>query len=132
MKTSLSQLSVQSLQTPVSRPAVCSPSVAFFFAWKKGVQIAGLRFFGDGSQEGFKKSDCRWHLRPNLRVIKKSFEVLTDQERVFLAALVSFFNADEGGDLLKQSGVRGLSDLGILTFEQCDVIAGLIMNNHAW
>lgn len=132
MKTSLSQLSVQTLQTPVSRPSLCSPSVAFFFAWKKGVEIAGFRFFGDGSQQGFKKSDCRWHLRPNMQVVKKNFEILTDQERVFLAALVSFFNAEEGSSLLKQSGVRGLSDLGLLTYEQRDVIAGLIMHHHAW
>jgi hypothetical protein len=67
-----------------------------------------------------------------MQVVKKNFEILTEQERIFLAALVSFFNAEEGSSLLKQSGVRGLSDLGLLTYEQRDVIAALIMHNHAW
>jgi len=71
-------------------------------------------------------------LRPNLRVISTLFEVLTHQERVFLAALVSFFDTDIGSDLLKQSGVKGLSDLGVLNVEQRDVLAALILHNHAW
>lgn len=135
MKSSAaSQLARKPLQRPVDKPSseVCNPAVAFFFAWKRGVELAGSRYFGDGSQEGFQKANCRWDLRPNIRVIKSSFEVLTEQERVFLAALVSFFDTEEGSDLLKQSGIRGLSDLGLLNIEQRDVIAGLIMHNHDW
>lgn len=132
--TVVSQLSRKPLQRPVDKPSseVCNPAVAFFFAWKRGVEIAGSRYFGDGSQEGFQKANCRWDLRPNIRVISKNFEVLTEQERVFLAALVSFFDTNEGSSLLKQSGIQGLSDLGLLNIEQRDVIAGLIMHNHDW
>ncbi|WP_285374213.1 hypothetical protein [Pseudomonas sp. lyk4-TYG-107] len=132
--TSVSQLSRQTLQKPVTKPSseICNPAVAFFFAWKKGVELAGYRYFGDSSQEGFIKANCRWDLRPDLRVINSKFEVLTEQERVFMAALVSFFNPDEGSNLLKQAGVKGLCELGLLNVEQRDVIAGLIMHNHAW
>jgi hypothetical protein len=132
--SNISQISRKSLQQPVSKPSseVCNPAVAFFFAWKKGVELAGTRFFGDGSQEGFTNANCRWDLRPNIRVISCSFEVLSGQERMFLAALVSFFNTGEGNNLLKQSGMKGLSDLGLLNVEQRDVLAGLIMHNHDW
>lgn len=136
--SSISQLSrkptQKSLQKPVDRPSseICNPAVAFFFAWKRGVELAGTRYFGDGTQDTFSTANCRWDLRPKMRVINNNFEVLTEQERVFLAALVSFFDTDRGSSLLEQAGVRGLSDLGLLNVEQRDVIAGLIMHNHDW
>ena len=135
MNTStVTRLTAQALSPSenVLLPEVCKPAEAFFFAWKKGVELAGCRYFSDGSLDSYKNASCRWDLRPNLRVISTLFEVLTQQERVFLAAMVSFFDTDVGSDLLKQSGVKGLSDLGVLNVEQRDVLAALIMHNHAW
>lgn len=116
----------------ISCSEVCNPADAFFRAWKTGAELAGCRYFGDGTLKGIKEASCRWDLRPNLRVVNTLFEVLTEQERVFLAALVSFFDPDVGGSLLQQSGVKGLADLGLLTTQQRFVIAGLVMHNHAW
>ncbi|MCU7247277.1 hypothetical protein [Pseudomonas koreensis] len=132
--TTLSQLPRLSLQKPVSKPSspACNPADAFLFSWKQGVELSDCCYFGDGSHEGFKNASCRWDLRPNMRLILSKFDVLTERERVFLAAMVSFFNAEEGSNLLKQAGVKGLSDLGVLSHGQRDVIAGLIMHNHAW
>ncbi|MFW0887943.1 UNVERIFIED_CONTAM: hypothetical protein MKS84_14735 [Pseudomonas sp. JL1] len=135
MKNStVTQFSSLSQASPVDYlPADASnTAAAFFFAWKQGVALAGYNYFGDGSKAGFNKANCRWDLRPILRMIDKNFEVLSTHERIFLAALVSFHDTGKGADLLKQSGVKGLADLGLLEPEQRDVIASLIMHYHGW
>lgn len=135
MKNStVTQLSSPSQTAPADYlPAdACNTAAAFFFAWKQGVALAGYHYFGDGSKAGFNKANCRWDLRPILRMIDKNFEVLTNHERIFLAALVSFHDTGKGGELLKQAGVKGLADLGLLHSEHRDVIASLIMHYHGW
>ncbi|MHC8334091.1 hypothetical protein [Pseudomonas sp. LB3P25] len=107
-------------------------AAAFLYAWKQGVAIAGPTFFGDGTQTGLNRATCRWDLRPNLRTINSAISILSDNERVFLAALVSFYDADEGSALLKQVGIRGFADLVVLDPERRDVIASLVMHHHGW
>lgn len=132
--TTVPQLSSLSQSSHVARlPADAGNTAAdFFFAWKQGVALAGYVYFGDGSKAGFNKACCRWDLRPIMRMIDKNFEVLSTQERVFLAALVSFHDTGKGGELLRQSGVKGLADLGLLEAEQRDVVASLVMHYHGW
>ncbi|TPG90335.1 hypothetical protein EAH72_29480 [Pseudomonas caspiana] len=107
-------------------------AAAFLYAWKQGVALAGPTYFGDGTQISLNNATCRWDLRPNLLMINNAINVLSTNERVFLAALVSFYDTDEGGVLLKQVGVRGLADLGVLDPERRDVIASLVMHHHGW
>ena len=37
---------------------------AFFEAWKRGVEIAGPQWFGDGTREGLNQAKSKWDLRP--------------------------------------------------------------------
>lgn len=105
---------------------------AFFHAWKRGVELVGPGLFGDGSREGLDLAVEKWDLCPNVALIKKAIGAMSSGEKVFLAALVSFYNAETGGALLKRVGVRGLSDLGGLDLERRKVIAALILNYTGW
>lgn len=129
-----SQLSSLSQHTPIIQPPINfdSTAAAFLFAWKQGVSLAGPTYFGDGTKTGFDKSNCRWDLRPNLLMINNAIDVLSTNERIFLAALVSFYDTEEGSALLNRVGIRGLADLGLLDLERRDVIASLIMHYHGW
>ena len=39
---------------------------AFFEAWKRGVEIAGPEWFGDGTREGLNQANTKWDLRPDM------------------------------------------------------------------
>ena len=70
---------------------------AFFEAWKRGVEIAGPEWFGDGTREGLNQAKSKWDLRPNMLRLNDALGVLSSGERMFLSAMVSFYNAREGG-----------------------------------
>jgi hypothetical protein len=70
---------------------------AFFEAWKRGVEIAGPEWFGDGTREGLNQANTKWDLRPDMLRLNDALGVLSSGERMFLSAMVSFYNAREGG-----------------------------------
>lgn len=105
---------------------------AFFEAWKHGVELAGVRFFGQGTREAFELALTKWDLCPNVHLIKAAIGPMSSGEKVFLAALVSFYNARDGGALLRRVGVQGLSDLGGLDAQRREVIASLLLYYHGW
>ena len=39
---------------------------AFFEVWKRGVEIAGPQWFGDGTREGLNQAKSKWDLRPDM------------------------------------------------------------------
>ncbi|MEO9332746.1 MULTISPECIES: hypothetical protein [Gammaproteobacteria] len=105
---------------------------AFFEAWKRGARIAGAEWFGDGTREGLQKATTKWDLRPNLLMISDALGVLSGGQRMFLAAMVSFYNSHEGGAMLKRCGFEGLSDLGGLDLQRRKVIADLTLHYTGW
>ena len=105
---------------------------AFFDAWKRGAEIAGPEWFGDGSREGLNQAKSKWDLRPNLLRLNDALGVLSGGQRMFLSAMVSFYNAREGAAMLKRCGFEGLSDLGGLDLERRQVIAALVLNYAGW
>ncbi|EKF73317.1 hypothetical protein A11A3_14170 [Alcanivorax hongdengensis A-11-3] len=105
---------------------------AFFRAWKRGVQLLSPTLFGLGTKAHVDQAEDKWELCPNLEVIDQAIGVMSSGERVFLAAMVSFYNANIGGVLLKRVGVHGLSDLGGLDLEHRQVIADLVLNYTGW
>lgn len=105
---------------------------AFFDAWKHGVELAGVRFFGQGTRDAFDLALTKWDLCPNVRLIKAAIGPMSAGEKVFLAALVSFYDARDGGALLRRVGVQGLSDLGGLDAQRREVIASLLLHYHGW
>ena len=44
---------------------------AFFEAWKRGVEIAGPEWFGDGTGEGLQRATSKWDLRSEERRVGK-------------------------------------------------------------
>lgn len=63
---------------------------AFFEAWKRGVEIAGPQWFGDGTREGLNQAKSKWDLRPDMLRLNDALGVLSSGERMFLSAMVSF------------------------------------------
>ena len=105
---------------------------AFFDAWKHGVELAGVRFFGQGTREAFDLALNKWDLCPNVPLIRVAIGPMSPGEKIFLAAMVSFYDAHDGGALLQRVGVQGLSDLGGLDAERREVIASLLVHYHGW
>ena len=113
------------------RHLVAAPH-AFLEAWKRGVEIAGPQWFGDGTPEGLDHARSKWDLCPDLQRIHATLGVLSNGERLFLATLCSFYNAREGGALLAHCGFHGLADLGGLDLQRRRVIADLLLNYDGW
>lgn len=105
---------------------------AFFHAWKRGVELAGLRLFGTGTRHNLDNAADKWDLCPNLVQIKDVIGVMSSGEKVFLAAMVSFYNAKDGAALFRRVGIHGLADLGGLDLERRKIIATLILNYCGW
>jgi hypothetical protein len=110
-----------------------SAPVRFLEAWKRGVRLAGPQFFGTGNPHpDLGGIETIWDLCPKMNLIEKAIGVMSSGEKVFLAALTSFYNAEDGGALLKRVHVQGLADFGGLDLERRAVIAALILNYTGW
>ncbi|MGU1062137.1 hypothetical protein ACSEPQ_04585 [Pseudomonas aeruginosa] len=105
---------------------------AFFKAWKRGVEVAGAEWFGDGTREGLQHATSKWHLCPDLLQLNDALGVLSGGQRLFLSAMVSFYNAREGGAMLKRCQFEGLADFGGLDLERRRVIADLLLHYPGW
>src|SRR5574340_27428 len=105
---------------------------AFFQAWKRGAEIAGHEWFGDGTREGLQRATTKWDLRPNMLMLNVALGVLSSGQRMFLSAMVSCYNSREGGAMLKRCGFGGLSDFGGLDLERRQVIADLTLLYNGW
>ena len=105
---------------------------AFFDAWKRGVELAGPTLFGEGTRESFARAVDKWDLCPNVDAIGEAIGAMSSGERVFLAAMVSFYNAEDGGVLLQRVGVHGFADLGGLDLPRRRVIADLLLHYSGW
>lgn len=104
----------------------------FFHAWKRGVALAGTHLFGNGTHAELDHAASVWDLRPKVQLIEHAIGVMSSGQKVFIAALVSFYNAEDGGRLFERIGVRGLADLGGLDLKRRAVIAALILNYSGW
>ena len=116
----------------LARQQTASAETAFFEAWKRGVELAGVQWFGDGSREALQRATEKWDLCPKVTYINKTINVLSSGERLFLAALVSFYNSHDGGKLLKRCGFEGLSNFSGLDSGRTQVIADLLVNYRGW
>jgi len=105
---------------------------AFFQAWKRGVEIAGRQWFGDGTDKCLSAATYIWDLRPRLAEIDEHLGMMSRGEQLFLAAMASFYNAEDSAPLLKRCGFDGLADLGRLDLQRRQVIANLILSYHGW
>lgn len=105
---------------------------AFFAAWKRGVSIAGVGYFGEGARADLDRAVSVWDLCPKISLIEDIIGTLSSGEKKFIAALVSFYNADDGQRLFTRAGIRGFCDLAVLDYKRRAVIAELILNYLGW
>lgn len=104
----------------------------FFEAWRQAVLVAGPQFFGDGTKAGALAATDKWALVPRSEHISEAFGVLSSGQKVFIAALFSFYNSADGAVLWKRADMRGLADLGNLDLGNRRLIAELILNYSGW
>lgn len=104
----------------------------FFTAWKQGVVLAGPHLFDTGPVADVDQAISVWDLCPRVDLIARAIGAMSSGEKVFLAALVSFYNAEDGGKLFKRIGVQGLADFGGLDLSRRSVLASLLLNYTGW
>lgn len=104
---------------------------AFFSAWKEAVKLAGSGYFGVDRTPATARS--KWDLEPRVDLISNELDVLSSGESVFLAALVSFYDAESGGEMLQLVGARGFSDISSrLDQPRRQVLADLLVSYAGW
>jgi len=87
----------------VARRAEKQREARFLCAWKQGVRRAGLHYFEVAAPHRLELALHRDQLRPNYRVIKSALAGDIDAEGgLFLCALYSFYNEDEGRRLMRR------------------------------
>ena len=78
------------------------------------------------------QAKSKWDLRPDMLRANDALGVLSSGERMFLSAMFSFYNAREGGAMLKRCHFQGLSDFDGLDLQRRKVIADLLVNYSGW
>lgn len=101
---------------------------AFFQAWKRGVERMGFSYFGDGTRAGWEQAIDKRELSPDVSLISHAFGPMSSGEKIFLAVMVSFHNAEDGNALLKRAGVTGVASFHTLDLELRQLIATLFIN----
>ena len=104
----------------------------FFNAWKRAVLLAGPQYFGTGQRADADLALKKWDLCPRLDLIRRAIGVMSPAEQRFLAALTSFYNAEDGGRLLKRAGFHGFADLGNLDLKRRTILAVLLLSYNGW
>ncbi|ODC01178.1 hypothetical protein A3197_01460 [Candidatus Thiodiazotropha endoloripes] len=104
----------------------------FIDAWKRGILasgVPGLFYSGDMVD----KTSSLERLAPKVRDIGKRIHVYPKKQATFLAAMVSFYNPEEGAKLAKKVGCNGLGDIANnITLEQRLIISDLLVNHTGW
>lgn len=77
----------------------------FTRAWTDAVQLAGRQYFSRQYAFSYKE------MPPHVDLIKKDLERISTSEAVFLAVMVSFYNGELGGRMLRTLQASGLGDI---------------------
>ena len=104
----------------------------FFQAWKKAILLAGPHYFGIECRSDINMARSKWDLCPDVPLIESAIGAMSHGEQVFIAALVSFYNDQTGGRLLRRVGVNGLADFGLLDSQRRTLLAHLLIHYSGW
>lgn len=115
----------------------------FLEAWKKGVAIIGESYFknnpsflADHSVEpaaSLKEVTHKWQVSPDYDFILEHIGVLSGGEAALLAAMCSVYNSEWGGDLMREIGLNGMSDVSAkLEIEERQIVADLLLYYAGW
>lgn len=107
----------------------------FLSAWRRGIALAGDGYFGSGAAADNAAASSKWELAPRTDLIRDMIGVLSSGESVFLAAMVSFYNARVGDELIR---VATGSDAGFASVSAAldeprrRVLADLLVSYEGW
>lgn len=108
----------------------------FFRAWKDGVALAGVGYFGDGTQAGFDAATDKNALAPRIERVRAGLGLLSGGERRFLAALYSFYNDQAAADMWADAFPSSPDNIGAtisnLDLARRRVLAELTVNYTGW
>jgi len=105
----------------------------FFDAWKEGARLAGYQYFGDGTKEGLNRASDKNQLRPDYPLISSAIGVISSGERVFISTLYSFYNSEDGGELMRRCDIAGMADVvSNLDLPRRQVLAALMLSYTGW
>ena len=74
----------------------------------------------------------KWDLCPDVPLIESAIGAMSHGEQVFIAALVSFYNDQTGGRLMRRVGVNDLADFGLLDSQRRTLLAHLLIHYSGW
>lgn len=112
---------------PVDQQRWTDDRDAFTRAWERAAERAGKRYFGSSGWEIFRDRP------PYVDAIKKDLERLPAGQAVLLAVMVSFYNGETGGRMLRTLQAAGLGDIA-LRLEPADreLVAELFVSFERW
>lgn len=103
----------------------------FLKAWKQGIKLVGEEFFNITSTV-----DTATHideLRPNKEMLEQNLYRLSTGQALFLAAMYSFFDSQDGQLFLEQLERPNICDIASrLEKEYLEIILVLMANYHGW
>jgi len=114
----------------VSRETKTTKNNQFFMeAWIAAVKMIGFSFFHGPVNSPEEASHWR-RLSPDLTLLRKSVANRCQQDAVFAAAVISFYNAEEGQKLLNKTGCHAFGSLASLLNEKQRLIVATLFNNY--
>ena len=105
---------------------------SFFEWWKRGVELAGYQYFGDGTKQGFNNAKGKSDLRPLPDKIEQSIGLVSDSEMAFLTGMYCFYNDYRGAELCAKAGNKSIGNIMILDSARREVVAGLLITYCGW
>lgn len=116
----------------VSQETIYEPShVHFLEAWKDAVELMGPGLFTCHAPT-VRAATHHHQLAPYLDKIRRAIPNKCRQDAVFLAALVSFFNAIEGDKMLRKAGCTFGDMVMVLNPPQRAALAQLMIHYRGW
>jgi hypothetical protein len=104
----------------------------FLDAWKRGILASGVPGLFYCSDILEKTTSLERHA-PKVSQIKNRICDFPKRQAAFIAAVVSFYNPEEGAKLAKKAGCNGLGDIAMnLSPQQRSIISDLLLNYTGW
>lgn len=114
----------------------------FLQAWLKGVKKIGWQYFQYQSPidtrhlprvDSIEEVIDKLQAMPDCKLIRENIGSMSSGESALLAAMCSIFNANWGGELMREVGINGLADLSRRLDEAgTDVVSELLINYRGW
>jgi hypothetical protein len=104
----------------------------FLAAWKRGVKLAGAQYFHVRAISVEAATDKN-ELKPNRQAIQDAIDEISRGQGAFLAAMYSFYNCNDGQELLIQAGYPNICDLAAkLDKDHAEIISELFLSYAGW